>query len=142
MKARLCSVLFPLALSIVGPSLSLPVPAFAAFQLYTVDLQTISDSSGSLAKGTVQCDAGHVVLAIGNVFQLVQGKIVQAAFTAFVNCTGVIQDWAAPLLNQVGVPKPGRGAVVSFGFDLTDFTYSMPLGTTLNQMIIIKGNSP
>lgn len=142
MNARLCSILIPLVLSIVGlgVSLSLPAPVFAGIALFTVDLQTVSDSSGTLVKGTVLCDPGHSPMVFGSVVQLVENRLAQTVFNNFVNCgNGTIQNWTAPLFNTSGVPiKPGRAAVNAFAIDFIDFSF----GPSINQLVIIKPATP
>ena len=141
MKARLCSVQFPLALSIVGlcVSLSIPVPVFAEVASFTVDFQTVSDSSGTLVKGTVQCTPGHSTFVTGSVTQFVVNRLAQTLYNNFVNCNGTIQDWTAALINVSGVPlKPGRAAVSAFAVDFTDFTFGGPI----NQLVIVKPAAP
>jgi hypothetical protein len=135
MKARLCLVLFPLALSIVGLSLSLPVPVFAEIASLTVNFQTVSDSSGTLVKGTILCTPGHAIIVTGGITQFVVNKLATTTFNIFVDCNGTIQDWTAPLIGTNGVPlKPGRAAVSAFAVDFIDFT----VGPPINQIVILK----
>ncbi len=137
MKARLCSVLFPPVLSLVGLCIALSMPAsvFAGVASFTVDFQTVSDSSGSLVKGTVLCDAGHNTVVFGSVTQLVKNQLAQSNFINFVVCEGIIQNWTATLVNTSGVPlKPGRAVVTAFPIDFDDFGQGVPI----NQLVIIK----
>jgi hypothetical protein len=114
--------------------LGLSAPAFATVETFTVDDRTVSDSSGRLASGTVECDPGHELVIAGSVVQLVQNQLALANYSVFMFCDGTVQTWTSTLFNSSGVElKPGRAVTNAFAVDFTDFTFATPI----NQKILV-----
>jgi hypothetical protein len=108
MENRSASVSFLLLRGLAGliVLLGFSTSVFATVTLFTVNFQTVSNSSGTLVRGTVQCDAGHQTFVSGSVIQLVVNRLAQTLFSAPVNCDGSVQEWSAVLVGNFRCSAP------------------------------------